>query len=135
MNNATKIKYKMPLIGNSMVGKTSIAERLVRGTFNNYKDSTIGAAYWLLRKEDVEIDLWDTAGQERYLSLVQFYLRNADLILFVLDVTNLNDSFERVEFYMNHMNNCKNIIVIGNKVDALTNFSIEEIEKNIKKNF
>ncbi|CAH6421613.1 Ras family GTPase [uncultured virus] len=130
-----KPRYKIPLIGTSMVGKTSIAERLARGTFNSYKDSTIGAAYCMIRRDDFDIDLWDTAGQERYLSLVKFYLRYSDVLLFVVDVTNLVESFERLDYYLSSIDICKDIIVIGNKIDVLLNDSIDEIEKHTRKEF
>lgn len=64
----------MVLLGESAVGKSSIALRYVQNDFEEYRESTIGAAFLTqtLQLDDgttIKLEIWDTAGQERYKSL------------------------------------------------------------------
>jgi small GTP-binding protein len=61
----------MVLLGESAVGKSSLALRFVKGQYNDNSESTIGAAFLthtlqLDKERSVKVELWDTAGQERY---------------------------------------------------------------------
>ncbi len=85
--------YKIVLLGDTSVGKSSIATQYVRGSFNNYEEPTIGAAF-MCKNQDLMIDekvvsckfeIWDTAGQERYKSLAPMYYRGAHVALIVYD--------------------------------------------------
>lgn len=64
-------QFKMVLLGESAVGKSSLVLRFVRGQFHEYQESTIGAAFLTqtVSVDDVtvKLELWDTAGQERFL--------------------------------------------------------------------
>ena len=68
-------QFKMVLLGESAVGKSSLVLRFVRGQFHEYQESTIGAAFLTqtVSVDDVtvKLELWDTAGQERSLSFEQ----------------------------------------------------------------
>ena len=49
-------------------------DRYTRGVFNQYSQSTVGAAFnakppSLKKGFTVKLDIWDTAGQERYRSM------------------------------------------------------------------
>ena len=64
-------QFKLVILGESAVGKSSLALRFVKGQYNDNAESTIGAAFLthvlqLDQEKSVKIDLWDTAGQERY---------------------------------------------------------------------
>ena len=115
--------YKLCLIGDSGVGKSSILKRYIYNTFSQYTDSTIGAQFFskLLDYENIKIklQLWDTAGQERYRSLVSMYYRNCNAVLLVADVTNIK-SLDNIFFWINELNaNIKDtpIFLILNKID------------------
>jgi small GTP-binding protein len=62
-------QFKMVLLGESAVGKSSLVLRFVRGQFHEYQESTIGAAFLTqtvsVDDTTVKLELWDTAGQER----------------------------------------------------------------------
>lgn len=62
-------QFKLVLLGESAVGKSSLVLRFVKGQFHEYQESTIGAAFLTqtLCIEDtvVKFEIWDTAGQER----------------------------------------------------------------------
>ena len=82
---------KCVLLGESGVGKSSLASRWVNQRFVTEPEATIGAAY-LTRRISVDgvvvkIDLWDTAGQERYRSLTPMYYRGTSIAIIVFDAT------------------------------------------------
>lgn len=127
-----QMNYKVSIIGESSVGKSSIAIRLCRDTFSNISNSTIGACF-LTHKESffdesgskkVIFEIWDTAGQERYNGLVPIYLKEAHVIIIVFDLTNLI-SFQKVKnrwfqmFEDHRISNNTDCIccLIGNKSD------------------
>lgn len=84
--------YKICIIGESNVGKSSIADRYVNSNFDPHKAATIGAAYYSkkikYKNSNIHLQMWDTAGQERYRSITPLYYRNAAGVVLVIDTTN-----------------------------------------------
>jgi small GTP-binding protein len=103
-------RYKVVVMGESAVGKSSISIRFARDAFSDRAESTVGgttqgntshpqhlscftcvAAYlnktWFLDGNIVTFEIWDTAGQERYSSLAPIYYRDARAALVVYDIT------------------------------------------------
>ncbi|KAJ2706544.1 GTP-binding protein of the rab/ypt [Coemansia sp. IMI 203386] len=117
--------FKVVLLGESAVGKSSLVTRFARNQFDQYKESTIGAAF--VTKE-VTLDnnslgnlhIWDTAGQERYKSLAPMYYRNAAAAVVVYDITQ-TESFGKAKSWVQELKRqAKSDIVIalaGNKTD------------------
>ena len=63
-------QFKMVLLGESAVGKSSLALRFAKGQYHDNAESTIGAAFLthtlqIDSDKTVKVELWDTAGQER----------------------------------------------------------------------
>lgn len=92
--------FKTVFIGDCSVGKTSIANRLVKDNFSTIVDSTIGAAYLVYQvneinavnnEDKIKFEIWDTCGQERFRAIVPMYFKHADVIFYVCDTSN-NDS-------------------------------------------
>lgn len=116
--------YRVVLLGKASVGKTSIINRLINNTFEEWTGSTIGAAFHSYKNEkynDVILEIWDTAGQERYRSLAPMYYRNSSIALIVYDITD-KESFKIAKGWIQEIyNNEKNSIIalIGNKTDLL----------------
>ncbi|ORY01703.1 putative rab GTPase Ypt5 [Basidiobolus meristosporus CBS 931.73] len=85
-------QFKLVLLGESAVGKSSLVLRFVKDQFDDYRESTIGAAFLtqtvsLDESTTVKFEIWDTAGQERYKSLAPMYYRNANCAIVVYDIT------------------------------------------------
>merc|ERR1719491_2890756 len=84
-------KYKVVLLGDMTVGKTSLINRYLHGTFQEKVDATIGMDFQTKNvctgDRTVRLQLWDTAGQERFRSLVTSYIRDAAAAVVVYDVT------------------------------------------------
>lgn len=128
--------FKLTFLGDSTVGKSSILERIYKGTFNQHRDSTIGAAYISHICNDIMLNIWDTVGQERFMSLMPMYYRDADIVLLVFDLNN-EYSIERLENYMVELSNRKNdlykCIVVGNKSDLVDQTQKDILDRKIKK--
>ncbi|XP_022352954.1 ras-related protein Rab-5B-like isoform X2 [Enhydra lutris kenyoni] len=100
---ASKIcQFKLVLLGESAVGKSSLVLRFVKGQFNEYQESTIGVAFLTqsvcLEDTTVKFEIWDTAGQERYHSLAPMYYKGAQAAIVVYDITN-QETFARAQVY------------------------------------
>ena len=117
---------KILLIGDSKVGKTCLISRYAIGVFNEDYISTIGfdsrQKEEIINNEKVLVRIFDTAGQERFKSITANYLRNAEGVILVYDLTS-TESFENLKFWIESIkNNLGNdepipIIIIGNKID------------------
>lgn len=127
--------FKLVLLGDSSVGKTSIARRMTSNTFSEFQESTIGASFMTKHfetsKESINYEIWDTAGQERYRSLAPMYYRGAHCVFLVFDLTN-RDSYEAIKNWEKEIkNNAKDVvltILIGNKSDLCVSRQIAERE-------
>jgi Ras-related protein Rab-5C len=117
-------QFKLVLLGESAVGKSSLVLRFVKGQFHEYQESTIGAAFLTqtvcLENTTVKFEIWDTAGQERYHSLAPMYYRGAQAAIVVYDVTNM-DTFARAKTWVKELQRqaSPNIVIAlaGNKAD------------------
>ncbi len=117
-------KYKVVLLGEAGVGKSSLVVRLVKNEYMPSQHSTVGASFfrYAANLEDgvtVNFDIWDTAGQERYKSLASMYYRGAAAALVVYDIT-APESFERARYWIKElMNNSPDTLIalVGNKCD------------------
>lgn len=118
--------FRVILIGDSCVGKTSILRRFLSGQFDNDEPSSVGSLYHSYTENkghfSLELALWDTAGQEQYQSISSIYFRGSDAALIVFDLTN-RSSFEGVSRWYQTLTDTihlgKNFIlyIIGNKSD------------------
>uniref|UniRef100_A0A665U1A4 Ras-related protein Rab n=1 Tax=Echeneis naucrates TaxID=173247 RepID=A0A665U1A4_ECHNA len=83
--------YKVLVIGELGVGKTSIIRRYVHQTYSSNYRATIGVDFALKvlnwDSETVRLQLWDIAGQERFGNMTRVYYREAMGALIVFDVT------------------------------------------------
>lgn len=116
--------FRLVVLGDYSVGKSSITLQYVKNEFNPNEESTIGAAFLtktvLFRDNYVKFEIWDTAGQERYNSLIPMYYRGAQAALIVYDVTSMK-SFLRAQSWLQELSTekPKNFlkVLIGNKID------------------
>eukprot|EP00761_Pharyngomonas_kirbyi_P013629 gb/GECH01013658.1/.p1 GENE.gb/GECH01013658.1/~~gb/GECH01013658.1/.p1 ORF type:complete len:223 (+),score=51.94 gb/GECH01013658.1/:1-669(+) len=132
---ATKNNYfKIVLLGEGRVGKTSMVLRYIRDTFCESQESTIQATY--LEKDikmadrKVTLSVWDTAGQERFHALGPIYYRNADGALLVYDITD-HDTFDKVKDWVKELRGIVGndivLCIAGNKCD-LRNHQVKQSE-------
>lgn len=130
-----KYLFRICLLGDAGVGKTSILTRFCDNTFKENYNNTIGVDFRVvtLKYKDIisKIHIWDTAGQERFRSLTINYLHNSHGFLFIFDITN-KDSFDNIVNWINlSFDNNKNSVInflIGNKCDQNSKREVEENE-------
>ncbi|KAI7904830.1 ras family-domain-containing protein [Cokeromyces recurvatus] len=126
-------QFKLVLLGESAVGKSSLVMRFVKDHFDEYRESTIGAAFLaqtisLDDNTTVKFEIWDTAGQERYKSLAPMYYRNANCAVVVYDITQAS-SLDKAKAWVNELQRQAdpNIVIAlaGNKCDLEARRAIE----------
>jgi len=117
--------YKLVLLGDASVGKTSLVGRFVSNHFNEAVETTVGAAFSTQTVstetgKNIKFEIWDTAGQERFKSLAPMYYRNASCAVVVFDLTS-ESSFARAKDWVKQLalsNNPDIVIALaGNKAD------------------
>jgi len=123
--------FKILLIGDSAVGKSSIMFRYCDDSFDPNIGSTIGVDFKVnmvkTRGKTVKMTLWDTAGQERFRTLTSSYYRGAQGIILVYDVTR-KDTFDALDHWLKEIEvyspgGGREIVklLIGNKIDDEAN--------------
>lgn len=134
-----QFQFKLVLLGESAVGKSSLVLRFVKDQFDDYRESTIGAAFLTqtVQVDDsttVKFEIWDTAGQERYKSLAPMYYRNANCAVVVYDITQ-SSSLDKARTWIRELQRQADpsivILLCGNKTDleARRQVSKEEAQK------
>lgn len=137
-----EISFKIIILGDTGVGKTSLALRQCRNQFNFHMTPTVGTTHLktIIRSNDklIELKIWDTAGQEQFASLVSMYARGANACIIVGSFVDPN-SLTNIETWCQRLyaaGEYPPIIVAINKIDMEEGspISTEEIrEKYITK--
>ncbi|XP_047390350.1 ras-related protein Rab-5A-like [Sciurus carolinensis] len=129
-NTGNKIcQFKLVLLGESAVGKSSLVLRFVKGQFHEFQESTIGAAFLTqtvcLDDKTVKFEIWGTAGQERYHSLAPMYYRGAQAAIVVYDITNEESWVKELQRQAS-----PNIVIAlsGNKADLANKRAVDFLE-------
>uniref|UniRef100_A0A7N4NN30 RAB44, member RAS onco family n=1 Tax=Sarcophilus harrisii TaxID=9305 RepID=A0A7N4NN30_SARHA len=118
--------FHVLFLGDSNVGKTSFLHLLHHDSFATGLTATVGMDY---RIKNLMVDnrwfalqLWDTAGQERYHSITKQFLRKADGIVLMYDVT-CPGSFTHVRYWLDCIQERGPddvvILLLGNKIDCV----------------
>ena len=115
--------YKLIIIGDTGVGKTSLALRQCRGNFSFQMAPTVGAGHLKtmvkVNDRDVELKIWDTAGQEQFASLVSMYSKDARACIIVASCVD-HLSIEHIDSWRDRLHEQGErppIIVAINKTD------------------
>lgn len=129
-------RHKVVLIGDPMVGKTSIMHRLTNGAFLQNYTSTVGTGCGSWTSDSkVNLQIWDTAGQERYRSLGQIFYQNAEAAVIVFDKTN-PESINNAEYWVKQFKTVTGvspfIVIAANKCDVseVENSAVKEWAKD-----
>ncbi|XP_044049694.1 EF-hand calcium-binding domain-containing protein 4B [Siniperca chuatsi] len=125
--------FKIILVGNSSVGKTSLLRRFCDDCFHPGTSATVGIDYSVktitVDNSHVALQMWDTAGQERYRSITKQFFRKADGVVVMYDIT-AEQSFTAVRQWLTSVKDGAGedipIMLLGNKTD-------KEIERQVQK--
>ena len=127
--------FKVLLLGNSDVGKSSLILRYVDQVWSDTFVPTIGVDFKVktleIENKQIKMQIWDTAGQERFRNVISSYFRGSHGILLIYDITN-RDSFKNLENWLIEIekNASQNVlkILIGNKSDLVDDREIKTEE-------
>lgn len=116
--------FKVVLLGEGCVGKTSVVLRYVENKFNDKHLTTLQASFLNKRinigGKRVNLSIWDTAGQERFHALGPIYYRDSNGALLVYDITD-EDSFAKVKNWVKELRKMLGndicLCIVGNKID------------------
>jgi len=133
------IEVKAILIGGHYVGKTSLINVTIGLKFDTNLKPTITSSYvekeFIINQKKYLVKLWDTAGMERYRTLNKLFYKNADIVIFVYDITR-KDSFDELNFWTSEIKKelGENLILglAGNKTDLV---EIEEVDESIARDY
>lgn len=117
--------FKLIIIGDSCVGKSSIMNRMIDDKFNNEANlTTIGVDFKTkimdINNKKIKLMIWDTAGQERFKAITASYYRNVHGVILVYDITN-RESFNHLHKWLEDIDKyCRDNVtkvLVGNKTD------------------
>jgi Ras-related protein Rab-1A len=138
--------FKVVLVGDSGVGKSSLLNRYFDGDFSDYFNTTIGIDFKSkeinVKEKTAKLQIWDTAGQERFRNITTSYYRKAHCFILMFDTTN-KDSFANLNYWYGEIQKNKTrdalMVLIGTKkdmkdirevfIDSIRKFTFE---KNMK---
>ena len=128
------LAYKVVMVGDFGVGKTSLVKRFVENSFSEEYLSTIGVAISKKRLNDSTLMLWDIEGHTEFKPIFKQYLLGAKGFVIVADINRQNT----IDSIAKHIELCHNVVadapicIALNKSDLHYNLpdeSIEELKK------
>ena len=127
-------EFKVLLVGNPAVGKTSLILKFVENRFEREYKASIGVdfAYKIIELEDkvARLIIWDIASQERFTPYRSSFYKQTDGAMLVFDLTR-PDTLEVIEDWMReireHAGDVK-VILIGNKADLKKKRALKEAD-------
>lgn len=116
--------FKVVLLGEGCVGKTSLLVRYIEDKFNDKHLTTLQATFLNkrlnLNGKRINLSIWDTAGQEKFHALGPIYYRNSNGAILVYDITD-EDSFGKVKNWVKELKKMLGsdivLAIAGNKID------------------
>ncbi|MFL6275983.1 MAG: GTP-binding protein, partial [Blastocatellia bacterium] len=122
---------KILVVGDGKVGKSSLVERLLYGTFDPQKETTLGVdindEMKVIQSEvkgkgkAIKLNIWDFGGQEIQHSTHQFFLTTRSLYLLVVDARK-GDQISNIEYWLKLIESFGGnspIIIVINQIDQL----------------
>ena len=133
MEEKIDITIKIITLGSSEVGKTSIFDRYFNNEFRENQLATVGidfqTKFFKFDGMNIKGVYTDTAGQEKFRAISVNYLKPANGVILVFDITK-EDTFDAIEEWLKYLkdNNKDNIekILIGNKLDLEKNRKVSK---------
>ena len=118
------VEFKLVLIGDGGVGKTTFVKRHLTGEYEKRYIATVGVDVHPLRfstsRGNVTFNVWDTAGQEKLSGLRDGYYIGGQCGIIMFDVTSRITYKNVPRWHRDIIRVCENIpiVLIGNKVDV-----------------
>lgn len=136
----SRFTFKIVLIGDQAVGKTSLVLRYINDTFSEHYISTIGADFLIkdlqLVQAPVRLMIWDLGGQEQWEGIRARYMQGSDGVILIFDVSRK----QNLQYYIsNWVREVKEfigektpVVVVANKIDLKPQVNLKEAAKLMK---
>lgn len=115
--------FKVLILGEASVGKTSLTKRYVSGIFNPKEKLTIGVDFYIktveIDNKKVKLQIWDLGGEQRFRFLLPTYCLGANATIFMYDITRLN-TLENLHSWISIVfarSGLIPILLVGSKID------------------
>jgi len=128
-------RFKILLLGDPAVGKTSLINKFIQGRFEVDYKATIGVD--IMSKTvyvdgfEIKLSLWDIAGQDKFRFFRNVFYRGASGAILVFDLTRLS-SFTNLDNWVKELNEYVKdkipLIIIGNKLDLISTRAVKTLE-------
>ncbi|MFO7837464.1 MAG: Rab family GTPase [Promethearchaeia archaeon] len=121
-------KYRLVLLGEAAVGKTSLLRRYTENTFDEEYKQTLGTTFAAKdvaiendegEETEVRLVIWDMGGQSTYKELRRQYMKGAAGGIIVYDVTRPETFMAMNNWFESFRETCPNspVIICANKID------------------
>lgn len=128
-----KMLFKIAMVGDGAVGKTSIKQNFMGESFSKSYTMTIGADFAVKRididGEEAVLQIWDTAGQQRFQSVRSIYYKGASGLVLVFDLTR-KETFHNIAMWIEeatrHAGRSSSMVLVGNKADLVDRREVRE---------
>ncbi|CAF1200936.1 unnamed protein product [Rotaria magnacalcarata] len=127
------VKYKVLLLGDTLVGKTSLQRFIARKDFCSAVGSTIGMDFINrvipVEKAKVNLQIWDTAGQKNFRTIGKSYYTLTKAFVLVYDVTT-EETFDLIQQFSQLIEetglDVERRYLVANKIDLVLNRQVDE---------
>ncbi|XP_021344952.1 GTP-binding nuclear protein Ran-like isoform X2 [Mizuhopecten yessoensis] len=135
METPTVPTFKLIIVGDGGVGKTTFVKRHMTGEFEKKYNATVGAEVHPMKfnttRGEIQFNVWDTAGQERFGRLRDGYYIQGQCAIIMFDVTSRITYRNVPDWYRDLARVCVNIpmVLCGNKyydLSAKSNYNYEK---------
>ncbi len=126
-NNTSILQFKLPIIGDAGVGKTTLTHRYLHGLFKSSYHGTIGVDFFLKKFEvdgkKISLQIWDFAGEEKFRFLLPGIINGANGTIFMFDITryvtfeNLSNWLSVFKTANQNHNQIVPALLVGSKTD------------------
>lgn len=143
MEEKQSYNFKIAILGDESVGKTSLLRRFIDKTFKENYKATIGVSvlektYKLSDNVAVNLHIWDLSGQLMFKNIRKTYLEGTHSAIIVFDLTR-PETYEHLENWLQELKNPMKlqkkylIMLIGNKNDLERNIDFEVVKNFAKR--
>ncbi|MDD1778924.1 MAG: GTP-binding protein [Candidatus Helarchaeota archaeon] len=134
-----RFTFKLVLLGDMAVGKTSLVLRFINNTFSDKYITTIGADFLIKDLEllgaPVRLMIWDLGGQVQYEGVRSRYMQGSDGCILVFDVSRKGDVEGYISQWLGEIHDFIGdppVIVVGNKIDLPPQVDLKKAAKLVQ---
>jgi small GTP-binding protein len=135
-DSGSKYRFKITLVGDGRVGKTSLIQKFSQNEFNEDYIKTIGAQFSIydteIESDTIKLMFWDIAGQDDFNFARPSFFKNSNaaIIVYSLEENSLGvDSYNHIsDWYDDITHFCGDIpvVVFANKVDLVDEDALDK---------